>query len=461
MDEFITSVIPEIDRMEVDNTDTEMSVGELEEQAQQLVKIKRNGERLSKLVDEPEKFLEYWFSMKFTTSGKPRANSITNCALAFKFISGDLISYNELYFSIFYGAERISDSIVAELAHQTEQLFEFTPAKSTRRDAVFVLGQYNKYNPARQWLESLEWDGVDRLSTAGFYWDTDDTELNHAIASLIIRGMVSRVIYPGCKFPYMPMIVGSAGGEGKSESLEILAGEYYGMSPDLAERFITKKQIREESEGKILLEWAEAQVTYLVEDKVKRLATTKAVALRDSHKEFSSERPVNFIIVGTANAISLSATGGNRRFTILKVNKAVDLEGLQKDRDQLLAQAVTLASKDVILPRHLWSQALADTSLYEDKSEIEEILESISEEAHSKGYGRISTTLIAQRLGIRSRYTGIKGKIRRKLGYEISVTTINGVSQKIWVCDEHPHQNTQVYTGTQIESKIGAINGRV
>ena len=93
-------------------------------------------------------------------------------------------------------------------------------------EAALVVAKRKAYNPLRDWLDSLKWDGVLRLDT----WLCDlagahDNIYTRDVGSKVLVASVKRIFEPGCKFDYMTILEGEQG-SGKSTLINILGGKW-------------------------------------------------------------------------------------------------------------------------------------------------------------------------------------------------------------------------------------------
>ena len=85
--------------------------------------------------------------------------------------------------------------------------------------AIRVISKENSYHPIRDELNSLVWDGENRLShVLTKYLGVEATPLTIECLKVFMLGAISRVFTPGCKFEYMLCLVGGQGA-GKSGSI--------------------------------------------------------------------------------------------------------------------------------------------------------------------------------------------------------------------------------------------------
>jgi len=94
-------------------------------------------------------------------------------------------------------------------------------------DAIKVVYSTHCYDPVKDYVKSLEWDGVKRIETLFIdLLEADDTELNRYMTKKWMIAGIKRVLHPGCKFDNILILTG-AQGTGKSTICERLARGYY------------------------------------------------------------------------------------------------------------------------------------------------------------------------------------------------------------------------------------------
>lgn len=255
----------------------------------------------------------------------------------------------------------ISDDVCALLRGLIIDIFAFDPKAENVRDAVTLLCLEHTFHPIRQMLDGLVWDGVARVDNwLTTYMGAEDTPLNRAVGRLLLVAAVRRVREPGVKFDTIVILEGKQG-TGKSTALRILAGPRNHSDNELL-TLDTKAQM-EAMEGVWIYELSE--MSGLNKSEVERM---KAFASRDvdrarmSYGRFSEARGRQTIFVGTTNEHKyLKDRTGNRRFLPVKTG-VVDLVALQRDRDQLWAEAENLEAEgaSIVLPQELWAVAATE-----------------------------------------------------------------------------------------------------
>jgi predicted P-loop ATPase len=242
-----------------------------------------------------------------------------------------------------------------------------------------------KYHPIRDYLKSLEWDGILRvkggLSTEGdilepflvAYYGTSDTAYNQAVGTMFLVSAVARIMEPGCKVDHVPILEGRQG-IGKSTSLLILASEAY-FSDSLPE--VGTKDAMDHLRGKWIIEIAELDAMSRAEDTAfKAFITRQEDKFRPAYGRREIEWPRQCVFVGTTNrAVYLKDETGGRRYWPVPCT-SIDLAALKRDRDQIWAEAVHLyrqahpwhiTDPDLIQQAETEQKARFDVDVWHDK----------------------------------------------------------------------------------------------
>lgn len=143
------------------------------------------------------------------------------------------------------------------LANTYEHMALITAAPTVVAAALVQYCEENSVDPAREYLESLKWDGTSRLASwisTVYHTESNDEEYS-IFGTQWLKGMVKRVIHPGCKFDNVLVLEGEQGTK-KSTSLRVLGGDWHielTTSPNDKDFFMLMKghMIVEFSEGEI------------------------------------------------------------------------------------------------------------------------------------------------------------------------------------------------------------------
>lgn len=258
-------------------------------------------------------------------------------------------------------------------------------------DAIKNVSMRNKFHPVRDILESLEWDGTDRIrGLLPDYLGVEDTEYSYQVMRLWMLGAVARVYEPGCKFDYTMIFTGPQG-LGKSTFLKMMAlndswfnDSLDSLDSDKAAQSLMGSWIVELAELKSLARTAGGV------ESVKRFLT----AVQDKYRVPYERRADIFlrqcVFAGTTNKSDfLQDETGNRRFLIIqtgvnKPKKSLFVPEAIEDMKSAWAQAVHIwktEQPELILPdscrdeaQRLQNESMADdgkvgiiTQFLEDK----------------------------------------------------------------------------------------------
>lgn len=181
--------------------------------------------------------------------------------------------------------------------------------------ALAIVADKRRVNPVAALLDSLpEWDGEHRVgSLMTAFLGAEDNDYTREVERLLMGAALARTFDPGCKFDYMPVLIGSQG-IGKSTFVRMLALDA-GLYTDSVIGIGTK-QAAELVQGKWFVELAElAAMRGAALEAVKAFITRQADEYRMPYARHAESRPRRFVMVGTTNVREfLSDLTGNRRF---------------------------------------------------------------------------------------------------------------------------------------------------
>lgn len=187
-------------------------------------------------------------------------------------------------------------------------------------DAITIEIERLSYHPVRDYLDSLEWDGEDRVERLLIdYFGAEDSEYTRQVIRKVMAGAVARIYRPGCKFDLVLVLVGEQG-EGKSTLVQKLGR---GFSSDTFTT-VHGKESFEQLQGAWLIEIAElAGIRKAEVEAIKHFISKQKDDFRPAYGRTIESYPRQCIFIGTTNNASfLRDTTGNRRFLPVDVYNA-------------------------------------------------------------------------------------------------------------------------------------------
>jgi putative DNA primase/helicase len=196
----------------------------------------------------------------------------------------------------------------------------------------------SKFDPVRDYLEALEWDGTRRLDgMLATYFGAEDCVWSTTAGSKWMIAAIARTMVPGCQVDNALVFEGEQGG-GKTAALRILGGRWHAedcpkLGGDESKRYLL---------GKWIVELGEMDALYKSDaNATKNYMSTKVDNVRKPYATDFVDVPRRCVFAGTTNENRyLSDQTGNRRFWPVRVAPEVYLASLERDRDQLWAEAM-------------------------------------------------------------------------------------------------------------------------
>jgi putative DNA primase/helicase len=203
-------------------------------------------------------------------------------------------------------------------------------------DAVIHAAHERPVNSVKQWLESIEWDKEERLSTwVGDCLGVELTPYSMAVGRNWLISMVARVYRPGCQVDTMPVLEGMQG-EGKSKTIEILGDRWFAAVSTAFGSF----EFIDTIQGKWLIEIPDmAGFGKREHGQVISAITTRSDRYRAKYGRFDKDHPRKCVFAATSETDDyLAEMRGFRRYWPLRC-KGIDQDTLIDQRPQLFAEA--------------------------------------------------------------------------------------------------------------------------
>jgi predicted P-loop ATPase len=186
--------------------------------------------------------------------------------------------------------------------------------------AFRIICNERSYNPVREMIDGLKWDGKTRVQSFLARWmGCADNEYTREVSRLIFAGGIHRIYEPGYKFDSVAVLIGTHQGEGKSTLIRWLAlnDEWYSELID----FDGSKGV-ESIQGTFVCEIGEmlAMVRAREVEAVRSYISRQTDKYRVPWDKRPALYPRQCIFIGTTNkAQFLTDKTGNRRFLPVEV----------------------------------------------------------------------------------------------------------------------------------------------
>lgn len=217
-------------------------------------------------------------------------------------------------------------------------------------DSLESLAYKNQFHPVREYLQSLKWDGVERIKTfLPNYTGCEDNDYTREAGMKFLCACVKRVFNPGCKFDYILVLEG-AQGTFKSTFVETLAGKWYG-DVDITSN---NKDIIDYMRGIWINEVSEMAYLYKKEtNALKGFISRKVDRVRLAYDRRRKDFPRQWLLIGTMNPTGDNTynndDSGARRYWAVKCLDKLNVDKLKQDRDQIWAEAYTKAPSERLI----------------------------------------------------------------------------------------------------------------
>jgi len=254
-----------------------------------------------------------------------------------------------------------SDTDTDRLRIWLSEKFAFTPKSADALGAVVVAAEDNRFHPVRDYLNSLEWDGVPRVNTwLHQYLGADASRYHSLVGEMWLVSAVTRVMQAPVKVDSVIIFEGLQG-LGKSTALGVLGGDWFTDTPLV----LGEKDSFQQMQGVWIIELAELDSLNKAEStRAKQFFGSQVDRYRPSYGRLVQPFPRQCVFAGSTNQESyLKDATGNRRYWPVACTK-VDVVDLTRDRDQLWAEAYHLYKTGVP-----WWPQEDDKHLFESEQE--------------------------------------------------------------------------------------------
>ena len=269
-------------------------------------------------------------SLDLTDNGSIR-NSIRNCLTVFQndpYLQG-AVRYNilteriDIVKPLWWSkpTATLNETDLNYLMLYLEDKYALTSEKKIQK-AISIVADCNRYHPIRDYLNSLEWDGTERIRYAlPRFLGAEESEYTYEALKLFMLGAISRVFKPGCKFEVMLCLVGGQGA-GKSTFYRLLAVRDEWFSDDLKK--LDDDNVYRKIQGHWIIEMSEMIATANAKsiEEIKSFLSRAKETYKVPYETHPADRLRQCVFGGTSNTMDFLPLdrSGNRRFLPVMVN---------------------------------------------------------------------------------------------------------------------------------------------
>jgi predicted P-loop ATPase len=227
---------------------------------------------------------------------------------------------------------------------EAERDFESKIPLDLLRLAVSMVADENQFDSAKIWIDSLQWDGIERVDRfMSDYMKSEPNAYARAVSRYIWSALAGRVIQPGVKADMVPIFEGDQGTI-KSTTIESLSPH-----PDFFTTFSFDEDdanLARKIRGKLVAEIPELRGLHTKElESIKAFVTKTHEEWIPKFKEYTTKFPRRLLFFATTNLKEILADKtGHRRWLPIRTNY-VDIAKIRQDRDQLWAEGKEIFNK--------------------------------------------------------------------------------------------------------------------
>lgn len=249
----------------------------------------------------------------------------------------------------------------------TNESYQLDIPMASFMQALVNVTDSQQWDPLRDWIETLKWDGTDRLGTVlQTFLGADDTEANRFGFKLWMMGAVGKIYDKECKFDYVLDLVGGQG-VGKSTFLKMIAP--LDMYTDQFNSFTNKDDLAIMRKNLIVNDDEMAASDRSSFEEIKRFVTETQFQFRKAYARADTQFHKSFVFARTSNHIEhLADKTGDRRFIPIECSKDNAKKSIFTDLDkdyinQMWAEAKELfeSQKDPFMLTKEKEQLLEDS----------------------------------------------------------------------------------------------------
>lgn len=221
-----------------------------------------------------------------------------------------------------------------------EEHYDLSPTTLLVDEAVQAVAHLHTVHVVKEYLDPLQWDRKPRLKTMALrYFGAEDTPVHRFVMQAWMVGAIKRIYEPGSKFDNVLVLEGKQGIR-KSTALAVLGGPWHAESITDAGSKDSLMILR----GKWMVEFSEFDALGRVEtSRIKQHISASNDVYRPTYGRRTITVQRQNVFAASVNPEKyLRDETGARRFWPVRCGKEINIDALQRDRDQLWAEAIDL-----------------------------------------------------------------------------------------------------------------------
>ena len=247
-------------------------------------------------------------------------------------------------------SKTINDTEMNYLLWYLEQVYSLSNEKKILK-ALDIVASENRYHPIQDYLNSLKWDGKERIRYALHHFlGSDESDYTYEALKLFMMGAIKRVFEPGCKFENMLCLVGGQGA-GKSTFFRFMAIRDEWFSDDL--KRLDDENVYRKLQGHWIIEMSEMIATANAKsiEEIKSFLSRQKETYKVPYETHPADRLRQCVFAGTTNRQDFLPRDrtGNRRFIPVTVYpERAEVHILEDEKasrayfDQMWAEAMVI-----------------------------------------------------------------------------------------------------------------------
>lgn len=363
---------------------------------------------------------------------RPKDGSFLDCIENWDLIAANdpvmaTLRYNDFIFSVEATADLpwrrldkggpvFTDTDRFAFGHYIERTYAAVAPKARLDGLIDVIAQRRWFNPVKEYLDTLEWDGTPRVETS--LPGVRPTPYTRMVARKCLAAAVARIYEPGCKWDHTLIFYGKEN-LGKTFWIDRLSKGYSSTLGWLGSKdtllTLHRSWIMVSDEG-FSLKKADS-------DALKEFLTRRVDVFRMPYARETMAYPRRCVIWGTTNdEVFLRRQEGNRRFLIVRSEDKVDFGAMTEDYiDQLWAEAVHLyrSGEPLWLSETETELAAEERELYTEEDATAGIIEAYLDLLVPDEWDEMS--IDARRVWLENRNDGLVPPGTRPIDYVSSV----------------------------------------